>query len=621
MIPSYQSTVTCKSCKGGVCNNNCEAMDFDDSKETETATRQLEHLNKEFYMEDFHLKHGEYLPDVQNCIEIESTNIIPEHDDEEFEISDNNQPNISAIQEKHNHTLESTHGDSEYSYEVYDEVIINSDKTEESLKLKENGYTNDTDNLINRHFENSINHTEDNSHDEDYTLTNGHIDELANTQNDIDMRILEKSNFYRNNFVIDIKNNNDNVNLVPLNVNLNTLGLVNIKGLSNINIITVNDFALQNDGAQCNSSEESIDLAGMEYDDPETSLKGQPTTTLLSPRSESEIEQNETDLTSLNWLHNITNIMSVPNLPTPPVSPKLKLKSKNSINGNDLKNVPPRSADLTIDITFYKKNGDKKPPFSYATLICMAMGKNGNKMTLNAIYHWIRENFLYYRKAHPSWQNSIRHNLSLNKCFIKQARSKNEPGKGGFWRLDLERLEESRRSKRRSSLTVRTPKNGQNMNLKKTHKKPKRYRPNATPGERKHNILSNISICGATDIENVEEAARASLKSKKFSQYTSKSIQKNRSHKLSESIDDENSGAKTNIENILIPQVNIEDGISTTLNKSEITVPPSMPQAPPITESVAPPIVGEEELTGLLLATNGWDECQLEMLDSILDSL
>lgn len=116
---------------------------------------------------------------------------------------------------------------------------------------------------------------------------------------------------------------------------------------------------------------------------------------VLSPQTDSD-EQNETDLTSLNWLHNITNIMSVPNLPTPPVSPPPKPKKKTN-NGQE---------DLTININFYKKNGDKKPPFSYATLICMAMGKNGNKMTLSAIYHWIKENFLYYRKAHPSWQVS-----------------------------------------------------------------------------------------------------------------------------------------------------------------------------------------------------------------------
>ncbi|XP_041940764.1 forkhead box protein J1-B-like [Alosa sapidissima] len=85
----------------------------------------------------------------------------------------------------------------------------------------------------------------------------------------------------------------------------------------------------------------------------------------------------------------------------------------------------------------FKTNSKVKPPYSYATLICMAMqASKKTKMTLSAIYNWITENFCYYRHAEPSWQNSIRHNLSLNKCFRKVPRQKDEPGKGGFWQID-----------------------------------------------------------------------------------------------------------------------------------------------------------------------------------------
>ncbi|XP_052824621.1 forkhead box protein J1-B [Octopus bimaculoides] len=175
-------------------------------------------------------------------------------------------------------------------------------------------------------------------------------------------------------------------------------------------------------------------------------------------------------LTSLNWLQNL-KILRVPN-PSP--SPNCesarvlttsmgrrggvseeaddngvlrvvqddgesdsRLKYSHFMYLNNSKNT---NKHQTID---YKTNSCVKPPFSYAALICMAMKASpSNKMTLSAIYSWITDNFVYYRMADPSWQNSIRHNLSLNKCFQKVPRRKDEPGKGGFWKVNPEYIDQ-----------------------------------------------------------------------------------------------------------------------------------------------------------------------------------
>ena len=158
--------------------------------------------------------------------------------------------------------------------------------------------------------------------------------------------------------------------------------------------------------------------------------------------------QLDDSLTSLNWLQNL-NIMKTL-APTPPASPEpdttlpdflrqgdmrvnpnavLNMQGYGSVRDTTLTGgshfssggrspcpilggievAPPMATSVTHihDKIDYKTNPTVKPPYSYATLICMAMREaKKNKITLANIYNWITENFMYYRIADPSWQVS-----------------------------------------------------------------------------------------------------------------------------------------------------------------------------------------------------------------------
>lgn len=114
-------------------------------------------------------------------------------------------------------------------------------------------------------------------------------------------------------------------------------------------------------------------------------------------------------------------------------SPNLHVETNTSSDiGRKKKKIKNFETHCNINETEISDSEAKAPGLSYIALISMAIQSSKNRrMLLSEIYQWIAEKYPYYQMKDKSWRNSIRHNLSLNECFIKCGRSEN--GKGNYW--------------------------------------------------------------------------------------------------------------------------------------------------------------------------------------------
>jgi hypothetical protein len=117
----------------------------------------------------------------------------------------------------------------------------------------------------------------------------------------------------------------------------------------------------------------------------------------------------------------------------------------------------------------------EKPNQPYPILIKLAIYGSPNKqLALQEIYTALEDRFQWFKlrrnekawkvgfhsdslpmKPHGYAQNSIRHNLSLNKVFKHVPRAIAEPGKGSYWQLDCSGGEGYKRPRKRCSKSAR----------------------------------------------------------------------------------------------------------------------------------------------------------------------
>ncbi|KAH7910436.1 hypothetical protein BJ138DRAFT_1087628 [Hygrophoropsis aurantiaca] len=93
---------------------------------------------------------------------------------------------------------------------------------------------------------------------------------------------------------------------------------------------------------------------------------------------------------------------------------------------------------------------DGRPQHTLPVILrCAILGSPRKRLTIREIYAAMEEKYLYFRTAGPTWKQSVRHHLSLNRLFERQPRPVTEPGFGSYWTVNLEAPPGTKRPRKR----------------------------------------------------------------------------------------------------------------------------------------------------------------------------
>ncbi|KAM9320617.1 forkhead box protein N1 [Gastrophryne carolinensis] len=170
-----------------------------------------------------------------------------------------------------------------------------------------------------------------------------------------------------------------------------------------------------------------------------------------------------------------------------------------------------------------------KPIYSYSILIFMALksSKTGS-LPVSEIYNFMTEHFPYFKTAPDGWKNSVRHNLSLNKCFEKvENKTGSSSRKGCLWALNPAKIdkmqEELQKWKRKDPVTVR-----------KSMAKPEDL--DKLIGERTEKLRSTLLACNASNILNTSAPIQLSMQTHEQNMHSSLPTTLQSMHNISESM-------------------------------------------------------------------------------------